>query len=223
MHPEHHPIAVLHEQTLIRQGLVRLINELGNYTVVADAATPPAFKRACASGPTPQAVVLSVEAATANGYAQLTWLVTHLPTARILVVGTPPPPTEQLVLFLAGAHGFLCTRQATERLRLVLDHLLAGALHFPPEVLPHLRALRPALSYLNAVQDATKTHRISDRQREFLRWVASKGSPTYQQIAGYMGIKLRTVEKYRDILFERFDLNGKPGLVLLAVRLGLVE
>ena len=46
---------------------------------------------------------------------------------------------------------------------------------------------------------------------------------TYSEIAGKMGITLKAVEGYRDVLFRKFNVKTKTGLVLFALKNGLIE
>jgi DNA-binding NarL/FixJ family response regulator len=44
---------------------------------------------------------------------------------------------------------------------------------------------------------------------------------TYKQISEKMGLSQRTVETYRDNLFEKLKVNSRTGLVMFAVKNGL--
>ena len=63
---------------------------------------------------------------------------------------------------------------------------------------------------------------ITPREREFLRLVCNEEELTYEQIATRMNLQRRSVEHYRIGLFEKFNIKSKTGLVLFAMRWGLL-
>ena len=65
--------------------------------------------------------------------------------------------------------------------------------------------------------------RISPREMEFLRLVCDEAEFTYEQIASRMGIQRRSVDNFRIGLFEKFNIKSKTGLVLFAMRWGLIN
>ena len=71
--------------------------------------------------------------------------------------------------------------------------------------------------------DATKetSRDLSDREKEFLCYAATE--LTYKEIADKMFCSPRTVESYRDSLFEKLNLKTRVGLVVYAVRNGLIK
>ena len=210
-------LALLHEQTLLRHAVARSINELGRYTLIAEAADAAAFKRAVAVGALPELLIVSLDVALANSSALLHWMVQHVSSARILVLGTCPPPAVLLNLLCWGAHGFLQVEQAHERLCLALEHIHQHALHFPDLPREQLRALRPPMD--EAAQQQLHEP-ITERQAEFLRLVTT-GLP-YATIAKRMDVSVSRVNQYRDALCERFGVVGKAGLVRLAFLRGSV-
>ena len=66
-----------------------------------------------------------------------------------------------------------------------------------------------------------KLEQLTFRQREILQLVA-KGQNT-KQIAGLLGISVKTVEAHRLQLMRRLKIDNVPGLVRFAIRTGLVS
>ncbi|MEO8067602.1 MAG: LuxR C-terminal-related transcriptional regulator [Flavobacteriales bacterium] len=64
---------------------------------------------------------------------------------------------------------------------------------------------------------------LTHREREFLVRVCNPAEHTYKQIAEHMQVHRRTVDGYRVAIFNKFGIRSKVGLVLLAVRCGLVK
>lgn len=217
MSPEPHTIALLHEHTLLRRGMAKLLGELGPHRILAEVGDAAAFKRAFALGNVPDVLVLSVEAAMADHCAFLHWCHKHMACTRLLLTGQEPDTRSLLRTLCAGAHGFFSSRKPPEELCRVLEELLHGAIHYPAEVMAHLLELLPALE--EPTPDLDKP--ISTNQRIFLRWLVAAGGLSYPDIAERMGVTTSAVEKYGQKLCKRFRLKGKSALVKLAMDLGL--
>jgi DNA-binding CsgD family transcriptional regulator len=62
---------------------------------------------------------------------------------------------------------------------------------------------------------------LNDRELEFLRLVCTEW--TYKEIADRMYLSPRTIDGYRDALFEKLNVRTRVGLAMLAIRIGVVN
>jgi DNA-binding NarL/FixJ family response regulator len=62
---------------------------------------------------------------------------------------------------------------------------------------------------------------LSEKEKEFLRLICS--DTTYKDIAAKMFVSPRTVDEYRNNLFEKLKVKSRVGLVMYAIRHGLAE
>ncbi|GAB3893227.1 response regulator transcription factor [Spirosoma agri] len=62
--------------------------------------------------------------------------------------------------------------------------------------------------------------KLNNRELQFLELACS--DLTYVQIADRMCVSPRTVDGYRETLFERFEVKSRVGLALWAVKTGVV-
>ncbi|HTF30751.1 MAG TPA: helix-turn-helix transcriptional regulator [Flavitalea sp.] len=62
---------------------------------------------------------------------------------------------------------------------------------------------------------------LSEKEKELLRWICSE--MTYKDIAAKMFVSPRTLDDYRNNLFEKLKVKTRVGLVLYAIRNRLVE
>jgi len=63
--------------------------------------------------------------------------------------------------------------------------------------------------------------KINDRENEFLRLACSE--LTYKEIASKMFVAPRTVDGYREALFEKLNVKNRVGLVLYAIKHNKVQ
>jgi len=62
---------------------------------------------------------------------------------------------------------------------------------------------------------------LTERETEFLKRVCSDLS--YKQIADIMFLSPRTIDGYRDALFQKLNVSTRIGLVLYAIRNDIVS
>lgn len=79
----------------------------------------------------------------------------------------------------------------------------------------HLEAVRPRRGC------AADLIRLSDRELAFLKLACSE--KTYFEISREMYVSDRTVDGYRDSLFRKLNVASRVGLVIYAVKNGIVE
>jgi DNA-binding NarL/FixJ family response regulator len=57
---------------------------------------------------------------------------------------------------------------------------------------------------------------LSEREMEFLTYASS--DLTYKQIAEKMFVSVRTIDGYRDSIYQKFDIKTRIGLVIFALK-----
>jgi len=83
------------------------------------------------------------------------------------------------------------------------------------------RGLVKVVKKINDHQQEEAILRVTPRELEFLNLACS--DRTYQQIASEMNVSMRTVDGYRDVLFKRFAVASRVGMVLFALRKGIIQ
>jgi DNA-binding CsgD family transcriptional regulator len=62
---------------------------------------------------------------------------------------------------------------------------------------------------------------LNERELEFMKLVCTEC--TYKEIADLMYLSPRTIDGYRDTLFEKLNVRTRVGLVMYAIRNGIVS
>lgn len=68
--------------------------------------------------------------------------------------------------------------------------------------------------------DPSRNLPLNERELEFMRLVCTEC--TYKEIADRMYLSPRTIDGYRDALFEKLNVRTRVGLAMFAVRSGIV-
>ena len=210
-------IVLVDDHTIVRNGLRTLIEALGNYKVIAQYDNGKHFIDAPSILQEPDLVVMDLNMPEMDGAQTMTWLRQHRPDMKVLVLTLNTEEKTILELFRLGVRGYLpknCTADVLKKA--IEDTVYSGYYH--SDLLQH------ALASEADKQDdkATIQARISDREMLFVTLVCHPDEYTYEQIANKMTVSRRTVDGYREELFEKFHIRSKTGLVMFAIKHGLV-
>jgi DNA-binding CsgD family transcriptional regulator len=63
--------------------------------------------------------------------------------------------------------------------------------------------------------------KVGQKEYEFLQYASS--DLTYKEIASIMDMSQRTIDGYRESLFLKFNVQSRTGMVLEAIKRGLVK
>jgi len=198
----------------VRSGLRMLLENEGDFEVVAEAGTADEAVRA-ARLEKPDVVLLDVVMPGRSGLDALADVLEAAPEAKVLVLSMQDDPRYVREAFAAGASGYLLKEAADAELVAALREVASGA-HY----------VHPALGARMAAADAAAEARaaadpLSDREREVLRLLAL--GHTNQEIAKTLFISVRTAETHRAHIMQKLRLSTRAELVRYAIAEGLLE
>lgn len=210
-------ILLADDHVLVLAGIRALISEMEGTQIIAEA-TNGRDAVALAKQHRPDLVVMDISMKELNGIEATAQIRADVPGSRVLILSMHT--TEDFVLraLKAGASGYLVKDSAPLDLQMAIAAVMRDEIYLSPRISKHVIA-----GFLkgNAVQDASSLDVLTARQREILQMIA-EGKST-KEIAYGLDLSVKTVETHRAALMERLDIHDVAGLVLYAVRKGLVS
>ncbi len=212
------PIRVLvaDDHTLVRQGLVRLLDESGECEVVAEAADGmEAVEKAAELRP--DVVVLDVSMPRLSGIEVVRRLREALPRTRILAVTAHDEEEYVLYMVKAGASGYLVKDSAASELLEAVRALHRGQGYFGPQAAKVL-----AEQYRHPDRKTEDPYgALTPREREVFHLVIE--GRTTKEVAAVLGISVKTADNHRARVMDKLGLHNTAELVRYAARKGLLS
>ncbi len=213
-------IVLVDDHVLLRNGLAKVISNFPDYSVLFQANNGMHFMEQLQPGNLPQIVLLDVVMPDMNGYETAYWISTHYPSIRILALSMQYDERCIIRMLRNGAKGYLLKDVEQTELKKALDALVNKGIYINEILYNNL---------LHSFQGNTETVALEDkllegltvREREFLRWLCTDKS--YKEIAASMFLSPRTIDGYRDNLFDKLKVASRIGLVIFAIRNELVK
>lgn len=206
-------IAIAEKDELVRAGLACLLSETGKYKVLMQAGSDSElltqFEK---SKHLPLICIIDVNTLT-NNYEGIRRIKYDYPKVKILALVDSVSVYTTLNILRSEANGIIRKNSSVKDLEKALFEIHTKGHHFNKEVTKELyegvkfREIR--------VPDVTK------KQLKFMELISSHLS--YSEIAQRLDVGVRTVDGYRDLLFDKFNLKNRTDLVLFGLKTGLVK
>jgi two-component system, NarL family, invasion response regulator UvrY len=211
-------IALVDDHTLIRSGLAQLVESLG-HTICFEADHGLDMQQKLHPNSLPGIVLMDINMPQLDGFGSTQWLKEHYPDLPVLALSMYDSETSIIRMLKCGAKGYILKDSDPAELQSAIHDVLTKGYYYSDLVSGKL------IHAINKIDDEgsdinTFTH-LSDRELDFLRYACTELS--YKEIAAKMFVSPRTIDGYRDDLFEKLNVKTRVGLVMYAIKNGVVK
>jgi DNA-binding NarL/FixJ family response regulator len=206
-------VVLVDDHTVVRQGLRALLAAERGMEVVGEAENgrqAVAVTRDCQ----PDVVVMDVAMPLLNGFEATKQILKAAPSARVLALSSYSSEEHIVQMLNAGASGYVIKQTAANELLEAIREVHKGKTFLSPSV---SEGVRVAMSDPQAIANREPT----SREMEVLQLIAEGFSN--KQIAGELGISIKTVEKHRQQVMNKLNIHDVAGLTRYTIARGLVE
>lgn len=210
-------IALADDHHLIRNALVELINRFEGFQVIFDVADGQQFMDYLQQNQAPDIALIDINMPEKNGYETTEYITNHYPQIKTLALSVEDNEESIIRMLRCGAKGYLLKDTDTANFRTALE-IVRDKGYYHSDLVSNtlLRSLhKPNGSTTKPVIQ------FQAREQEFLELACSE--LTYKEIADKMCLSPRTIDGYRENLFIKLELKSRVGLVLFAIKNGLVN
>ncbi len=212
-------IAIVDDHTMFRKGLSGLVSLFSGYEVIFDVGGGAECIRLLEGGLVPDILLMDIAMPGMDGYAATAWVRDHLPEVRVVALSTMDSEMSIIRMIRNGARGYLLKDSDPSELKRAFEDVLGLGYYYNDLV--SRKIIQSVHLLAQESQGPVPGSRMSDRELHFLQLACSE--KTYAEIARDMFVSERTVDGYRDSLFKKLNVSSRVGLVLYAIRNGVVR
>ena len=209
-------VCLVDDHKLLRKGMVELIDGFNEYQVIGEFNNGKEFVSLLKSIESPDIVLLDINMPEMDGHETAIWLNKEYPPIKVIALSMYDDEKSIIRMIKAGARGYVLKDAEPAELRKAFDQVVSKGYYYSDLVSGVL-----VQSLHHDEPGNQKKISINDRETEFLKLACTE--LTYKEIADRMCLAPRTIDGYREALFEKLNVKSRVGLVMYAVKKGVVK
>jgi DNA-binding NarL/FixJ family response regulator len=211
-------VVVVDDHTLIRQGIVGLLNGQPDIEVVGQAGDGQGALDATTTL-SPDVVLMDITMPGISGLHATRELKARFPAVQVLILTIHDREDYLYQALRAGAAGYVLKGADVQDLLAAVRNARRGEIYLSPSVTKALVA--DYLRRARGGEDRASYDGLTDRQREILNLIAQ--GRTTAEIAAALFLSPHTVQSHRDHIMAKLGLHSKAALIKYAIGKGLIE
>lgn len=212
-------VALADDHVLLRNGLASLINGFEGYSVLFEANNGQQLIDKIQKDNPPDLVLLDINMPVKDGFETASWLKQHYPLMKVLALSMYDNEPSIIKMMRNGAKGYLLKDTEPKEFKLALDAVMQKGFYYSEMVTGRL--IHAVNNMDDSPQQPSSFTKLNERETEFLKLACTE--MTYKEIADKMNLSPRTIDGYRDALFEKLNIKTRVGLVMYAIKNGIVQ
>jgi len=210
-------LVIVEDHKILRQGLCSLLSASADLEVVGEAGDGMTAIRTIKETE-PDLVLLDINMPKMDGISVIKEIKQYYPDTKILALTMHRSEQYILQVFKSGGDGYCLKSSGQEELMAAIKAVLSGKHYVSPEISGIV--LEGYLESRRTVKEESSFESLTQREKEVLKLVAE----AYQnaEIADYLCISPKTVEKHRANIMRKLDLHSAAALTAYAIENGLV-
>ena len=211
-------IVIADDHTILREGLRALLSSDPDFEVVGEAEDGRSTIR-CVKKLSPDLVLMDLSMPRMDGLEAIKDTKKENPDTKIVALTVHKTEEYVLATLRAGADGYVLKDAHHSELVLALKNVLKGKRYLSPGISE--KVIEGYLAGRKALKPASIYDTLTQREREILKLIAE--GYKNKEVADYLCISLKTVEKHRANLIKKLDLHNTAALTAFAMEKGLIN
>ena len=210
-------ILIADDHTILRAGIRSLLNMVPNFEVVGEVDNG---KDAIYSVGQlkPDLLLSDLSMPKTNGTEAILRIKSRYPDIKVLVLTVHKTEEYVHAALEAGADGYVLKDDTSDELINAINNILSGNTYLSPGICTEV-----VMGYLaNPGKEmiTSSVDQLTTREREVIKLIAE--GYRNKDIAEYLSISIKTVEKHRSNMMRKLDLHNTSGITSYAIKNGLV-
>lgn len=211
-------IVLVDDHVLLRKGLVSLIAKL-SYKVIYECCNGQDLINQINKHELPDVILMDINMPIMDGYSATFWLKNNYPNIHVIALTMYDDDNAVIRMIKNGAKGFILKDCEPDQLKQAIHSIMTKGYFYSDLLTGKL------IHSINQMNDedssASGLLKLNEKEITFLKLVSTE--MTYKQIAERMHYSPRTIDGFRDQLFEKLNIKSRVGLVIYAIKNGIVH
>jgi DNA-binding NarL/FixJ family response regulator len=202
-------IVIVDDHLLFSQSLKLLINSFEDFEVVNSFENGKEFVTYLQENPaTPiDLILLDVNMPILDGLSTIKWIKANAPNLNVIALSVNDDEETILKMITNGAKGYLLKDTTPKIFHDAIITVIEKGYFFTELVSSIL---------VNRIDNDNKKIILKEKELIFLKLACSE--KTYKEIANEMCLSPKTIDGYRESLFDKLEIKTRIGLVLYAIK-----
>jgi len=162
----------------------------------------------------PNLLLLDINMPVMNGYETVKWLTQTHPEIKVLALSVEDDERVILKMIREGAKGYFLKDIHPTELEEALHIVIEKGYYYSEKV---------ASSMVNALNPDKNNVVIKLKENELTFLQLACSEMTYKEIANMMNLSPKTIDGYRQELFNKLRIKNRVGLVIYALKNNIIE
>lgn len=203
-------VVIVDDHLLFAQALQNLVGSFEKFSVLYHAKNGEDFlKHLEHEENQPDIVLMDINMPVMNGIDTMRTLHHNYPAINVLALSMDDDEETIISMLREGSKGYLLKDINPAILEEALCEVVEKGFYYSD------RITNTVLRSLNRDEEGGQ-QMLKDREIEFLKLACTE--KTYKEIAGEMFLSPKTIDGYRESLFEKLQVKSRVGLVLYAIK-----
>lgn len=211
-------IVIAEDHTILREGLRALLSADPDFDVVGEAEDGREAIR-CANDLMPDLVLMDLSMPRVHGFEAIKEIKKQNRDIKIVALTVHKRDEYILATLQSGADGYILKDASHSELVTAIKNVLQGKHYLSPEISG--KVINGYLAGKETLKTQSAWDTLTQREREILKLIAE--GYKNKEVADYLYISLKTVEKHRSNLMKKLDLHNVAALTAYAMEKGLVN
>ena len=204
-------LAIVDDHVLFAHGLKNLLIQQSDYEVLYVCSSGEDLQSKLKShSEQPDLILVDLNMPNMNGIELTKWLKQNYPTFTILAISMMADEANIIKIIKAGAAGYLLKDSHPNTLIEAISSAITNGF-FSNDI--------ATKALVNAIKEDEL--KLTEKESHFLKLACSE--MTYKEIADKMCLSPKTIDGYRESLFQKLEVKNRIGLVLYGIKHKLVE
>ncbi len=206
-----HNVIIVDDHLLFARGLAGLINTFDEYEVLFTLKNGAELVDKFGSGMViPGIILLDVNMPIMDGVSTMKWLKKYKPEAKVIAISMEDDEETILNMIRNGAKGYLLKDTEPVLLKQALDTVLEKG-YFHTELVTN-----SLMHALDSDDEDIKIVEFNEKELEFVKLACKEN--TYKEIAEIMCLSPKTIDNYRQNVFDKIGVRNRIGMVIYAIK-----